>query len=154
MTPQEIKEATTAELLKAYNSATGRSIKKFSSRAAAEKQTTAALSKDTAAVIDSARRSITRSTARLVKGKIGSKKGRPKTEFKVKLRSGGNGGKYKRRDGSKMHVRSKSIRRVLISWMETQPGKTATAAAIDAQFRRDMRGVIRQLLDAGWLEKI
>lgn len=39
----DVKTATTAELVSAYNLLTGKAIKKFSSRAAGEKQVTAAL---------------------------------------------------------------------------------------------------------------
>lgn len=130
MTPTEIKSAKTAALLAFYNTATGKSIKRFATRAAAEKQCLALIPKGA--------RAVTGSTS----SNGGSKLGRPKATFKVKANSEG-----------KSKVGAKSLRRQLLDWLKDQPAKTASIEAIEAQFGRNMRGVVDKLEEVKWLDR-
>jgi hypothetical protein len=130
----DVKAAKTAELVEIYNRLTKKSIKRFATRADAERRTLEAFT-------------MTKTETqplkpRKVNGMNAGKVGRPVGLFTVELL-----------DGAKMRINSKSIRRQLITWLMDRPGRKANITEIETKFQRDMRGVIRQLVQAGWVKR-
>ena len=130
----DLKSLSTAALISLYNEKSGKSIKKFSSRAAGEKQVTALLAKAPSAPA---------APARKVKGAAGAANaGRPKGSFIVKLT----------RDKAKSSPQKDSLRGQLIEWLDGLTNKSATIEAIEKKFDRNMRGVVNKLIETKWLE--
>ena len=126
----EIKTSPTKELLAAYNRATGQSLKRFRTRAEAERRTAEVLGSSPSVV------------ARRVNGPTSSKVGRPKLSFSVHLT-----------DKGQTSLQKTSLRMKLIQWLQSQPRQTASTDAIDAAFQRSMRGVVQKLLQTNHLER-
>lgn len=134
-----IKEMKTADLIALYNQLTGKSIKKFSSRAAGEKQVAAAQAKHGAA------------KGKIIKGASGGKNGRPKLSFAVQLTE----------EKAKSKPHRASARAALIGWLRDQKltveGKAVIGASIEtieSHFKRKMRGVVQKLIEKNWLKRI
>lgn len=126
----DVKTATTAELVAAYNVATGKNIKRFSTRADGERLTLKALNNGSPA------------PARRVNGTVGSKRGRPAADYSVKLMEGVT------------DLQAKSLRGKLAAWLETQPEKTARISVISTQFNREMRSVTQKMFVSKHLVRI
>lgn len=132
MPATNVKAMKTTELVALYNRLTKKSIKKFSSRAAGEKQVSAVLAANGG-------------KARVVRGKAGANKtlGRPTLSFAVELLGQGVS-----------RLQPKSLRRQLLEWLEVREGKSATIEAIEAHFKRNMRGVVNKMEEKGWLKSL
>lgn len=129
-----VKQMKSSEMVKLYNERTGKSIKRFSSRAAGERLLLAALSAQPSATRVSPR-------ARLVRGSASRKIGRPTKNFLVTTLPADKA-------ASKLH--DKGLRKQLIDYLATCNGK-ATIEAIDKHFKRNMRGVVNKLVETKWL---
>lgn len=160
---EEIKSASTAALVAEYNRLTGKTIKKFSSRVAGEKQVEAAITNPPKAKAESTpvvtsklmqateaaaakgkAKPAAKTKARKVKGKAGADPaGRPVQSFNVTL----TGTK------AKSNPNSKSLRRQLITWLDGLTNKGTTIDAIEKKFERNMRGVVNKLEAKGWVKK-
>lgn len=129
-----VNTATTKELIAKYNQLTGKSIKKFSSRAAGERQVLAAMANSiaTATKLPSPRKIKGHASAEAV--------GRPIKDFTVTLNAQGSS-----------RPNAVSARRQLLEWLKTLPSKTASIGAIEAHFERNMRGVVGKLRAKNWL---
>ena len=127
----DIKAATTAELLAKYNELSGKSTKRFASRAAGEKQVAALPAKGAPVT--------TPPTARVVKGKAGSlSTGRKKNDFNVTPTPG--------KALSKLHPNS--LRQQLMDWLKDK--EKVSIGAIEKHFDRNMRGVVSKLHAKDW----
>lgn len=142
-------EMTTAELIAEYNALTGKSVKRFSSRGAGEKQVSAARERGatqttapTGTVVPKGKKG--KAKIRKVRGAASAEKtGRPASSFTVKLTT--------TKASSKPN--SKSARRELIAWLEGLKDQSATIDRIDEKFGRNMRGVVNKLAAVGWVSK-
>lgn len=135
MTPEQIKAAKTSELVSLYNTLTGGTVRRFASRAAAERRVKEAMAAQSSSVVATSPLSIkTKAKARKISGTNSAPKGRPRLDTSVKLSEG----------ISKLNT--SSLRAHLAAWLTEQPSKTATQAAIDAHFGRDMRGVVQKMI--------
>lgn len=137
-----VKELTTPELIAEYNRLTGKSIKRFSSRPAGEKQVTAARAKVSGHT----------ETARTIRGASGGRNGRPKLSFIILLTE----------DKAKSKPHRESDRAALIGWIrerelkhgsETMKG-AATIEEIEKHFKKSMRGVVQKLEEKSWVKRI
>ena len=137
----DLKTATTKQLVAEYNRLTGKNIKKFSSRAAGEKQVLAATNKPLSAVALLPPKAQKVKGARRVKGAIAAEAaGRPVIDYLVTLTP----------TKAQSHPNSKSLRRQLIEWMEKR-GTPAAISQIEKHFGRSMRGPISKLREKDWL---
>lgn len=143
-----IKTLSTKDLVALYNKLSGKAIKKFSSRAAGEKQVAALLAKCSPASILGAEKSLQPAAvpapvvARVVKGAASAEAvGRPKANFDVTLTAAAAISK----------PNSLSLRRQLITDLAAAKGQTISIAAIESKFGRNMRGVVQKLRDKHWV---
>lgn len=153
MSPEQVRALKTPELVTLYNRLTGKSIKKFSSRATGEKQVIKALAASPAATPPTPH-PLPQGTVRNVRGaSSGGKNGRPKSKFIVQLTE----------DKAKSKPQKSSDRQALIDWLKSkgtiQHGgeDLAHAASIDSietHFAKRMRGVVQKLLEKNWLRRI
>lgn len=133
---EQVAAMKTGALVALYNQLTGKKIKKFSSRAAGEKQVLAAAAKAEAA-------------GTTVKGSAGAKNGRPTISFSVTLTE----------EKAKSKPHAASARMKLIEWMRSdavpakEGKKTVTIEQINAHFKRKMRGVVQKLIEKKWLAR-
>lgn len=132
----DLKTAKMSELVAAYNRLNpGRTaVTRFATRAVAERRLKESLAKHAAAAKSD-------STTRVVRIS-GTTRGRPRTDFLVRLQ-----------EGSKMKISTKSLRRQIVDWLKARPKWSAKMSEIDSHFKRDLRGTVRQLIDAGWLSR-
>lgn len=131
MTKAELEKLSTKDLVALYNKLTNKSIKKFSSRAAGERQTLAAAKKSKPRV-------------RTVRGAASGKNGRPKLSFTVQLTE----------DQADSNPHAKSARMALVEWLRAQPDGKASIDAIEAQFKRAMRGIVQKLAEKKWVKRL
>lgn len=131
MTKTEISALASKDLVALYNRLAGKSIKKFSSRAAGERQV--------ASLLASAPK------ARIVRGAATSgKNGRPKITFTVRLTEA--------KAQSKPHPASDRMQ--LIEWLRKRPEGQASIDTIDSHFGKSMRGVVQKLFEKSWLVRV
>lgn len=151
MTPEQVKALSTAELIAKYNALTNKSIKKFSSRAAGERQVLAALARRTETTPASTPAVTT--VTRAIKGAASGRNGRPKASYIVVLTE----------EKAKSKPHEKSDRAALIAHLKTcEPfqynNERLTHAAwievIEKHFAKRMRGVVQKLIEKGWLRRI
>jgi hypothetical protein len=155
-TSEDVAKMTTQELIELYNRLTNKSIKRFSSRVAGEQQVLRAIAGSKASATASAAaqpESTKQPTAaparpvavRTVKGKASaSGTGRPVLDFKVKLTE----------SSAKSSPHKESLRQQLIEWLKKRDEPVATIDAIERHFNRNMRGVVRKLVEVNWLQRI
>ena len=135
----KVKAMPTPELLTLYNSLTGKSIKKFSSRANGEKQTLAALTAKaaTAAKADTPKAEATAAApaaARKV-SLMGVKMGRPKSDYGIQVI-----------DGAASKLRPSSMRSMIVNHMNAQPNRSCTISALTEKFGDAVHGAVVKLL--------
>lgn len=150
MTPEQIRALKTPELVALYNRLTGKSIKKFASRAAGEKQTIKAQASSSPPAVPA----LPQGTVRTVRGSsTGGKNGRPKSKYIVQLTE----------DKAKSKPQKASDRHALIEWLKSKGAihhggeelsHAASIDSIEAHFNKRMRGVVQKLLEKHWLRRI
>lgn len=142
MNTEKIKAMSNADLIALYNKNTGKSIKKFSSRAAGEKQVIASMNGHAKPAGKAAKPAAKASIVRKVKGSAGANgAGRPKVNLDVKLTEKGGSTK----------LNPKSLRKQLIDWLGGLTNRGTDLHAISKKFERDMRGVVGKLRTSKWL---
>jgi len=135
MTPEQVKSATTSELLAVYNKLTGNAVKKFSSRAAGEKQVLAAFKKFEAS-----------GTKTTVRGKSGESRGRPATDALVTLTE----------EKGESKLQAESARTKILEFLRGQPGKKALVSEIATHLKLrgvegNVRGYLGKLSEKSWI---
>ena len=171
LTVEQITAMSTPELIAKYNELTGKSIKKFSSRVAGEKQVLkasngeihfhkgntetaqpeaavgnlganmSAASNNTA--VKAAKRIAKKAGKKKVKGKAtGEKRGRPKNSYTVTLS----------RSAAQSKPHSNSLRMQLITYLDKLDSKSASIEQIEKKFEAPMRGVINKLRETKWVK--
>lgn len=148
MSPDEVRALKTPALVALYNKLTGKSVKKFSSRATGEKQVLKALAAQPATP------QLPQGTVRTVRGaSSGGKNGRPKAKYIVQLTE----------DKAKSKPQKGSDRQALIDWLKskgtiqhngTELPHAASIESIETHFNKRMRGVVQKLLEKFWLRRI
>lgn len=144
---QNLKILSTAELVELYNKATGKSIKRFATRAAGERQTLAALTapatpSSEAVAPPKVVASRPAPKSRKVNGAAGGKTGRPPNSFTVLLTA----------ENAKSKLQKNSLRQKVVDFLGTQKGKQAAIEAIEKRFNANMRGVIAKLKECKWIK--
>lgn len=130
MTPEQVNALSTPELIALYNRLTGKSITRFASRAKGASQVLKALA--------------AQPKARTVNGSASGRTGRPKAQYSVQLTE----------ERAKSKPNPKSDRWALIEWLRAQPNATASIDAIEAHFKKRMRGVAQKLIAKLWLKRL
>ena len=132
-TEMDMKTLTTAQLVEQYNKATGKSIKKFASRAKGEAQLAKALAAATP-----------KPQPRTVRGSASAQPaGRPKKNFVVKATGGGN-----------LKLTGVSLRRQAMLFIEGSKNQSASLDELNAKFDRNMNGVVRVLVKCKFLKVV
>lgn len=142
MTKDQVQALKTPELVALYNRLTASNVKRFSTRATAEKRVLEALSRQPA--------------PRTVSGNSSAaiKKGRPRIAFIFILTE----------SQAKSHHQKGSIREQLCAWLKTRThavefnGEQHTLAATideaEQHFNRKLRGVIQKLEEKKWVRRV
>lgn len=150
MTQHNLKILSNKELVVLYNQASGKTIKRFSTRAVGERLTAAALAvpspitpagsaKKKAHYVPKSSAKAQKANGSGSKGKIG----RPAIQFSVKLTA----------DEAKSNLQKQSSRQKVVDWLKEQKGGTATIAQLEEKFGK-VRGVVTKLAFVGWVKVI
>jgi hypothetical protein len=145
-TKESVKDASTADLIAAYNKLTGKAVKKFASRDKAEAQVLKAQAKGEQPAPKAKGAKQPKATKpRKVSGNAGATQtGRPKGSFIVKL--------TETKASSKPNP--SSLRTQVIELLRKRDDNSASIEQLEKQFNRNMRGVVGKLIQVKWLQRV
>jgi hypothetical protein len=144
---EQVAAMTMKEITEAFARITGKQVNRFSTKGAAKKRLLDALKETPGAQL---RTPIAVAPEPEPPEVIAEKEADPSTPPPPERRSGKRGRretdqKYKVGTGGNIRLQKSSLRAQLLEWMATRPDSTASVEEINAQFKRDMNGVIQKL---------